>query len=149
MIYIPIKRKKKKKIEESRLNKFHKRKQIFFFFIFRNILNSTKNQKMTETSETPAQAQDAEQKTASPESTPAGDAAPAAIAEEAGTNGDSTPAETNGEEKPVAEEEKQDPPKEMRAIVLTVFGGMKGVKVLKKPEPTVQAGEVLIRVKAW
>lgn len=101
---------------------------------------------MTETSETPATAQDAEQKTASPESTPAAEASPAAE-EPATTNGEST--ETNGEEKPAAEEEKQDPPKEMRAIVLTVFGGMKGVKVLKKPEPTVQTGEVLIRVKAW
>ena len=55
-------------------------------------------------------------------------------------------AETNGDER---EEDKPEPPKEMRAIVLTGFGGLKGVKVLKKPEPNVQAGEVLIRVKAW
>jgi len=36
----------------------------------------------------------------------------------------------------------------MRSIVLTGFGGYKGVKILKKPEPTAQAGEVLIRVRA-
>lgn len=102
---------------------------------------------MTETSETPAAAQDTEPKTASPEATPAAEASPAAEEPAATTNGEST--ETNGEEKPATEEEKQDPPKMMRAIVLTVFGGMKGVKVLKKPEPVVQAGEVLIRVKAW
>lgn len=47
---------------------------------------------------------------------------------------------------PVAEPE---PPKEMRAVVLTSFGGLKSVKTLKKPEPTVGEGEVLIRVKAW
>jgi len=43
----------------------------------------------------------------------------------------------------------EDPPKEMRAVVLTGFGGLKSVKVLKKPEPTVSDDEVLIRVKAW
>jgi NADPH:quinone reductase-like Zn-dependent oxidoreductase len=37
----------------------------------------------------------------------------------------------------------------MRAVVLTGFGGLKSVKVLKKPEPTLGEGEVLIRVKAW
>ncbi|OWR54680.1 vesicle amine transport protein [Danaus plexippus plexippus] len=37
----------------------------------------------------------------------------------------------------------------MRAVVLTGFGGLKTVKILKKPEPTVGEGEVLIRVKAW
>lgn len=46
-------------------------------------------------------------------------------------------------------EVKEDPPKEMRAVVLTGFIGSKTLKVLKKPEPTVNAGEVLIRVKAW
>lgn len=51
-----------------------------------------------------------------------------------------------GEAEPVAEPE---PPKEMRAIVLTGFGGLKSVKILKKPEPTLAEGEVLIRVKAW
>lgn len=40
-------------------------------------------------------------------------------------------------------------PKDMRAIVLTGFGGLKTVKVMKKPEPTLSEGEVLIRVKAW
>ena len=41
------------------------------------------------------------------------------------------------------------PPKEMRAIVLTAFGNLKNVKLLKKPEPVLGNGEVLIRVKAW
>lgn len=47
-----------------------------------------------------------------------------------------------------AEQEKE-APKEMRAVVLTGFGGLKSVKILKKPEPSVTDGEVLIRVKAW
>lgn len=61
---------------------------------------------------------------------------------EAETNGT-----TDGETK--EEEKKEDPPKEMRSIVLSGFGGYKGVKILKKPEPTAQEGEVLIRVRAW
>lgn len=48
-----------------------------------------------------------------------------------------------------AEKTPEEPPKEMRAVVLTGFGGLKSVKVLKKPEPIVGEGEVLIRVKAW
>ncbi|XP_023223330.1 synaptic vesicle membrane protein VAT-1 homolog-like isoform X3 [Centruroides sculpturatus] len=50
-----------------------------------------------------------------------------------------------------AEEQKQEstpPPKEMKAVVLTGFGGLKSVKVMKKPEPTAKEGEVLIRVKS-
>ncbi|CAG9762063.1 unnamed protein product [Ceutorhynchus assimilis] len=56
----------------------------------------------------------------------------------------------NGETaEPVAETtENEVPKKEMRAVVLTGFGGLKSVKILKKPEPTVNDGEVLIRVKA-
>lgn len=53
-----------------------------------------------------------------------------------------------GEAEPVAENEKE-ATKEMRAVVLTGFGGLKSVKILKKPEPTLHEGEVLIRVKAW
>ena len=70
-------------------------------------------------------------------------------------NEEEKPAETtNGASEKSAEEEKkeekkEDPPKEMRAVVLTGFGGFKNVKILKKPEPTVATGEVLIRVKAW
>ncbi|KAJ8925434.1 hypothetical protein NQ315_009267, partial [Exocentrus adspersus] len=52
-----------------------------------------------------------------------------------------------GDAEPVAEAEKE-APKEMRAVVLTGFGGLKTVKILKKPEPTVNEGEVIIRVKA-
>lgn len=48
-----------------------------------------------------------------------------------------------------AEKTPEEPPKEMRAVVLTGFGGLKSVKVLKKPEPSVAEGEVLIRVRAW
>ncbi|KAG5888213.1 hypothetical protein JTB14_036224 [Gonioctena quinquepunctata] len=53
-----------------------------------------------------------------------------------------------GDAEPVAEAEKE-VPKEMRAVVLTGFGGLKSVKILKKPEPIVNEGELLIRVKAW
>lgn len=57
---------------------------------------------------------------------------------------------TTGETaEPVAEAENEAPKKEMRAVVLTGFGGLKSVKILKKPEPTLNEGEVLIRVKAW
>lgn len=54
-------------------------------------------------------------------------------------------------ENAAAEPPKEEPvpPKEMRAIVLTGFGGLKTVKVMKKAEPTLAEGEVLIRVKAW
>lgn len=41
------------------------------------------------------------------------------------------------------------PPLDMRAIVLTGFGGLKNVKVLKRPEPCLSEGEVRIRIKAW
>lgn len=58
-------------------------------------------------------------------------------------NGDGDKPKENGEEKPTPE------PKDMRAIVLNGFGGLKSVKALKKPEPTLAEGEVLIRVKAW
>lgn len=57
---------------------------------------------------------------------------------------ESTETKENGEKTP------EDPPvKEMRSIVLTGFGGLKTVKIQKKPEPEVVEGEVLIRVKAW
>lgn len=49
----------------------------------------------------------------------------------------------------VTEKTAEEPPKEMRSVVLTSFGGLKSVKVLKKPEPAVGADDVLIRVKAW
>lgn len=56
----------------------------------------------------------------------------------------------NGTSENAAETPKDEPaPKDMRAIVLTGFGGLKTVKVMKKPEPTLAEGEVLIRVKAW
>lgn len=58
--------------------------------------------------------------------------------EEAKENGTGDAAE------PVAET-----PKDMRAVVLSGFGGFKTVKILKKPEPALNEGEVLIRVKAW
>lgn len=59
------------------------------------------------------------------------------------TNGSATDDKTKSEPK-----EEVPPPKEMRAVVLTGFGGFKNVKILKKPEPAPQTGEVLIRVKA-
>lgn len=60
--------------------------------------------------------------------------------------------EENGEAKPKENGEGDKPtpdPKDMRAIVATGFGGLKSVKVLRKPEPTLADNEVLIRVKAW
>uniref|UniRef100_A0A182INE1 Uncharacterized protein n=1 Tax=Anopheles atroparvus TaxID=41427 RepID=A0A182INE1_ANOAO len=127
-----------------------------------NVNQQHKIVKMTETTEAPVVAQTAETKTPSPTTetavvTPAenghaeaGDAK--AAVGEATTGGDEQQATTNGgttpDEKAKAEEKKEDPPKEMRAVVLTGFGGFKNVKILKKPEPTPQAGEVLIRVKA-
>lgn len=49
-----------------------------------------------------------------------------------------------------AEDAQPEPePKQMRAVVLNSFGGMKGVKILKRPEPTPAEGELLIRVSAW
>jgi len=53
--------------------------------------------------------------------------------------------EQNGEEE---KDKTQTTAKEMKAVVLTGFGGLKSVKVLKRPEPQPQEGEVLIRVKA-
>ena len=40
-------------------------------------------------------------------------------------------------------------PKESRSIVLSGFGGLKMLKVQKKPESKPGDGEVAIRVKAW
>jgi len=58
-------------------------------------------------------------------------------------NGEGEKPKENGEEKSTPE------PKDMRAIVLNGFGGLKSVKALRKPEPNLGEGEVLIRVKAW
>lgn len=66
---------------------------------------------------------------------PAAETAPAAEQPKAEGNGKAAVAE--------------DPPKEMKAVVLTGFGGLKSVKILKKPEPTLGEGDVVIRVKAW
>jgi hypothetical protein len=107
---------------------------------------------MTETNETVAAAPAAVEPTKAASTIEEATAKPA----ENGTNGDAAEGEahtngTNGttEEAAKEEEKKEDPPKEMRSIVLTGFGGYKGVKIMKKPEPTAAAGEVLIRVRAW
>lgn len=104
---------------------------------------------MTETNETVAAAPATTEPTKTAEKVEKAEEAPAKPAE----NGHGEEAQTNGngtaEEAAKEEEKKEDPPKEMRSIVLTGFGGYKGVKILKKPEPTAQAGEVLIRVRAW
>lgn len=39
--------------------------------------------------------------------------------------------------------------KEMRAVVLSGFGGLKSVKIVKRAEPALADGEVLIRVHLW
>lgn len=62
----------------------------------------------------------------------------------------------NGTEQPITNgnngtttEEPAEPVKEMRSIVVNNFGGLKSVKVLKKPEPAQPGdGEVLIRVQS-
>lgn len=112
---------------------------------------------MTETTEPTVAATQPETKTPETATTPAaeGDSAPAVSGseEKATTNGDASPEKTATETAPATEEpakeEPKEPVKEMRAVVLTGFGGFKGVKIQKKPEPTAQAGEVLIRVRAW
>lgn len=77
-------------------------------------------------------------------------AAPAA--EEQPKNEKTTPekeeVKENGTGEAAESAPEQEPPKDMRAVVLTGFGGLKTVKILKKPEPTLNEGEVLIRVKA-
>ncbi|XP_055688986.1 synaptic vesicle membrane protein VAT-1 homolog-like [Lutzomyia longipalpis] len=99
---------------------------------------------MTETTEAPAAASQPDKKTPTEGTNP--DASSTPNEEQQAANG-------SPEKKAAATEEKeatppQEPPKEMRAVVLTGFGGFKGVKILKKPEPTLQAGEVLIRVRS-
>jgi len=48
-----------------------------------------------------------------------------------------------------AEAEKtEEPVKEMRAVVLTGFGGLKSVKIQQKPQPTAAEGELLVRVRS-
>lgn len=102
---------------------------------------------MTETTEAPVVA---EVKTPSPTT----EVAPATNghAEEQPATAEKPSEETNGTEKAATEakaaEENAPPVKEMRAVTLTGFGGFKNVKILKKPEPSPQAGEVLIRVRA-
>lgn len=39
--------------------------------------------------------------------------------------------------------------KEMRAVILSGFGGLNKLRVSRKPMPEPQEGEVKIRVKAW
>lgn len=107
---------------------------------------------MTETTEPVAAAAAPEAKT--PEA-----ATTTPTTEDKKTNGDTATAEAKGDEgataaaaataDEAAKEEPKEPPKEMRAVVLTGFGGYKGVKILKRPEPSVQAGEVVIRIRAW
>lgn len=94
---------------------------------------------MTETTEPTVAAAQPETKTPETATTPTAEGETPAVVDK--ENGD-TAAEPKVEE-------DQAPVKEMRAVVLTGFGGYKGVKIQKKPEPTCAPGEVLIRVKAW
>lgn len=61
-------------------------------------------------------------------------------------------AENKSNGAPEAEKKEDAPtppsPKEMKAVVVAGFGGLKSVKILTRQEPTVGEGEVLIRVKA-
>lgn len=75
---------------------------------------------------------------------------PPAVAEEPKPEEKTEKVQENGTGEPAeAAQPEPETPKEMKAIVLTGFGGLKTVKVMKKPEPTLNEGEVLIRVKAW
>ena len=65
------------------------------------------------------------------------------------TSGDTKNENKSSTDQQNGEEASSPPVKEMRAIVLTSFGGLKSVKVQKKPEPQAGEGEVIIRVKAW
>lgn len=76
--------------------------------------------------------------------------APVPAEEQKTENGTSEVKENGSAEEATTENQAEnESPKEMRAVVLTGFGGLKSVKILKKPEPTPGEGEVLIRVKAW
>ena len=55
--------------------------------------------------------------------------------------------ETTKESQP--EEGATEAPKEYRSIVLTGFGGLKMLKVQKKPSVPPGEGQVTVRVKAW
>ena len=65
--------------------------------------------------------------------------------------------EAPAEAKPAQEAEQQqetkageaEAPKEMRAVILNGFGGLKSVKIVRRPEPALADGEVLIRVQLW
>ena len=57
--------------------------------------------------------------------------------------------ETANEEKKGEEGATAAPIKEWRSVVLTGFGGLKMLKVQKKPESKPEENQVLIRVKAW
>lgn len=39
--------------------------------------------------------------------------------------------------------------KDMRAVVLNGFGGLKSVKIVRRAEPSLADGEVLVRVHLW
>lgn len=76
---------------------------------------------------------------------------PAAVKDKvAGSPEKKAAAEMNGEEpRENGGKQSPEPPKDMRAIVLSGYGGLKCVKSLRKPEPTLGPGEVLIKVKSW
>lgn len=99
---------------------------------------------MTQTNETSTTEAQPEVKVTTPTDVENGQQEAAAVVEGEPANESATPEKTGKEDK-----EDKEPAKEMKAIVLTGFGGYKGVKIQKKPEPTLQEGEVLIRVRAW
>ncbi|WP_235243547.1 alcohol dehydrogenase catalytic domain-containing protein, partial [Escherichia coli] len=49
--------------------------------------------------------------------------------------------------KEAVKSEEVEEAKEMRAVVLNGFGGLKCVKTVKRPQPSLADGEVLIRVQ--
>lgn len=52
-------------------------------------------------------------------------------------------------QRPSESSQPPEPEKEMRAVVLTSHGGLKGIRVMNRSEPVLSDGEVAIRVKCW
>jgi len=48
-----------------------------------------------------------------------------------------------------APEPEAPPEKEVRTVVLSGYGGINKVKVMRRSEPKPAEGEILVRVKAW
>ena len=61
----------------------------------------------------------------------------------------SNEANATGGQEAAALVENSTPPKEMRGVTLTGYGGIRMVKVTKMPEVDPKEGELVIRVRSW